>query len=67
MGGKEIEFVNEVFDTNWIAPLGPNLDGFEREISFLDETEHNFSNRWLSCILTRTYEEREKNKALFRK
>lgn len=38
MGGKEIEFVTEVFDTNWIAPLGPNVDGFERDIkSYLDQ------------------------------
>jgi dTDP-4-amino-4,6-dideoxygalactose transaminase len=29
-------------------------------ISFLDETKNNFSNRWLSCILTRNYDEREK-------
>ncbi len=33
MGGKEREFVNEAFDTNWVAPLGPNVDGFERDIA----------------------------------
>lgn len=32
MGGKEREFVNEAFETNWIAPLGPNVDGFEMDI-----------------------------------
>jgi len=29
MGGTEISYVNEAFDSNWIAPLGPNVDGFE--------------------------------------
>ena len=33
MGGKEIEYVKEAFDTNWIAPLGPNVDGFEKDIA----------------------------------
>lgn len=32
MGGTEIEFVKEAFDTNWIAPLGPNVDGFEKDL-----------------------------------
>lgn len=33
MSGNEINFVNKAFDTNWIAPLGPNVDGFEQDIS----------------------------------
>ncbi|SNQ44099.1 DegT/DnrJ/EryC1/StrS family aminotransferase [Cellulophaga lytica] len=33
MGGKEQEFVKEAFDTNWIAPLGPNVTFFENAIS----------------------------------
>ncbi len=32
MGGSEQKFVNEAFDTNWIAPLGPHVDGFEADI-----------------------------------
>lgn len=32
MGGKEQEFVKEAFDTNWIAPLGPNVNGFEEQL-----------------------------------
>lgn len=32
MGGEEINFVNEAFDTNWIAPLGANVDGFEKDL-----------------------------------
>jgi len=32
MGGTEQAFVNEAFTTNWIAPLGPNIDGFEKAL-----------------------------------
>ncbi len=32
MGGMEQEFVQEAFDTNWIAPLGPNVEGFEEDL-----------------------------------
>ncbi|WP_077402316.1 DegT/DnrJ/EryC1/StrS family aminotransferase [Cellulophaga omnivescoria] len=33
MGGDEQKFVKEAFDTNWIAPLGPNVTFFEKAIS----------------------------------
>ena len=33
MHGKEQEFVKEAFDTNWVAPLGPNVDAFEKELA----------------------------------
>ncbi len=32
MGGTEEAYVKEAFDTNWIAPLGPNVNGFEGDI-----------------------------------
>jgi dTDP-4-amino-4,6-dideoxygalactose transaminase len=32
MGSEEFERVREAFDTNWIAPLGPHVDGFERDL-----------------------------------
>ncbi len=32
MGGDEQKFVKEAFDTNWVAPLGPNVDAFEKEM-----------------------------------
>jgi dTDP-4-amino-4,6-dideoxygalactose transaminase len=31
--GYELEYIKEAFDTNWIAPLGANVDGFERELA----------------------------------
>jgi len=33
LGEEEIAFVDEAFRTNWIAPLGPHVDGFERELA----------------------------------
>lgn len=33
MHGEEQEFVKEAFDTNWVAPLGPNVNGFEKELA----------------------------------
>jgi len=38
MGGQEIEFVKEAFDTNWIAPLGPNVDAFEKQLAEATQT-----------------------------
>nr|WP_317048182.1 aminotransferase class I/II-fold pyridoxal phosphate-dependent enzyme [Flavivirga eckloniae] len=32
MGGSEQKFVDEAFRTNWISPLGPNVDGFEEDL-----------------------------------
>lgn len=31
--GFELEYVREAFETNWIAPLGPNVDAFEKELA----------------------------------
>ncbi len=31
MGDYEVQFVQEAFDTNWIAPVGPNIEAFEKE------------------------------------
>ena len=37
MGGAEIKYINAAFDENWIAPLGPNVNGFESDIkSYLE-------------------------------
>ncbi len=33
MGGTEQNYVNEAFETNWIAPLGPNVNSFENAIT----------------------------------
>lgn len=41
MGGAEQTYVKEAFDSNWVAPLGPNVTYFENAIaSFVDENVH---------------------------
>jgi dTDP-4-amino-4,6-dideoxygalactose transaminase len=33
MSGNEMKYIQEAFNTNWIAPLGPNVNNFEKELS----------------------------------
>ena len=33
MHGEEQKYVQEAFDTNWVAPLGPNVNAFEKEVA----------------------------------
>jgi len=41
MGGTEQTYINEAFATNWISPLGPNVEGFEASLqSYLGGTHH---------------------------
>ena len=40
MSGREQEFIQEAFDTNWVVPLGPNVNAFEKSLGdFLIENE----------------------------
>ena len=32
MGGNELKYIHDAFDENWVAPLGPNVDGFEKDL-----------------------------------
>ena len=32
MSGKEMDFIKEAFDQNWVVPLGPNVNGFEKDL-----------------------------------
>jgi len=41
MGGQELSFIHQAFESNWIAPLGPNVDGFEQDLKeFLGNKPH---------------------------
>jgi dTDP-4-amino-4,6-dideoxygalactose transaminase len=42
MGGTEQKYVNEAFNSNWVAPLGPNVNGFEQDISNYIEIKNQF-------------------------
>ena len=49
MGGAELEYVNKAFDENWIAPLGPNVTGFENDIKeYLNPDENSIEVAALS-------------------
>ncbi len=32
MGGEELNFIHDAFNQNWVAPLGPNVNGFENDL-----------------------------------
>lgn len=41
MGGNEQKYIKEAFDTNWVVPLGPNVNAFEEELrNYLQEDVH---------------------------
>jgi dTDP-4-amino-4,6-dideoxygalactose transaminase len=40
MSGRERELVRDAFDSNWIAPLGPHVDAFEREFAAMVGARH---------------------------
>ena len=41
MGGTEQDYIKEAFDANWVAPLGPNVNGLEQDLeSYLDNQSH---------------------------
>lgn len=40
MGGNEMKYIQEAFDTNWVVPLGPNVNGFESDLeSFVGQNK----------------------------
>jgi len=41
MHGDEQIYIQEAFDTNWVAPLGPNVDAFEREVAAYVGIKHS--------------------------
>lgn len=40
MGGNELKYIHEAFDTNWVAPLGPNVDNFEKDLQKFTGVTH---------------------------
>ena len=32
MSGNEMKYIQDAFDTNWVVPLGPNVNGFEKDL-----------------------------------
>ena len=53
MSGKEQAFIKEAFDTNWVVPLGPNVNAFEKSLEdfLIDNGQLTIDNdRKLSLI-----------------
>ena len=43
--GMEQRYVKEAFDTNWVVPLGPNVNGFEKDLEeFVNTNRSNDTN-----------------------
>ncbi len=40
MGGEELKFVTEAFETNWISPVGPHINAFEEELARYNKVSH---------------------------
>ena len=40
MGGEELKFIQEAFDSNWVAPVGPHIEAFERELGAYVGVDH---------------------------
>lgn len=48
MSGKEQSFIKEAFDTNWVVPLGPNVNGFEKDLQdFLNDSGEMINDSFL--------------------
>ena len=54
MSGNEQKYVQEAFDTNWVVPLGPNVNAFEEELAKFFKSKPNnidFSADTYPCLL----------------
>lgn len=40
MGGTELNYIHEAFESNWVAPLGPNVNGFEQDLANYTGAKH---------------------------
>ncbi len=41
MGGTELNYIHQAFDSNWVAPLGPNVSGFEDDLEkYIGQNSH---------------------------
>lgn len=51
MSGKEQDFIKEAFDTNWVVPMGPNVNGFEKDLEgFVNDRKGGAALQKLSLI-----------------
>ena len=47
--GYEKEYIKEAFDTNWVAPLGPNVTGFEQDLeNYFSDNAHVYISQMIA-------------------
>ena len=50
--GLEQKYIQEAFDTNWVVPLGPNVNGFEKDLEDFVNSNLKFKiQNWKSVLL----------------
>ena len=47
--GLEQKYIQEAFDTNWVVPLGPNVNGFEKDLEEFVNSKFKIQNSKLPC------------------
>lgn len=56
MSGREQDFIKEAFDSNWVVPMGPNVNGFEKDLEeFVNKADDNDQTKGLDrkvCCLS---------------
>ena len=51
MSGEEQKYIQEAFDTNWVVPLGPNVNAFEDELaSFVTQGDESLLNKQVVAL-----------------
>lgn len=51
MSGREQDFIKEAFDSNWVVPMGPNVNGFEQDLEeFVNNVDNNELDRKVCCL-----------------
>ena len=49
--GLEQKYIKEAFDTNWVVPLGPNVNGFEQDLKeFVGKDQQGLDKKWLHSL-----------------
>lgn len=55
MSGNEMKYIQEAFDTNWVVPLGPNVNGFEADLhTFLTEDKDELADKRVVALASGT-------------
>lgn len=55
MSGREMDFINEAFADNWVVPLGPNVNGFEKDLEkFLLSSPHGLTEKRIVALSSGT-------------